>query len=99
NGGKIDIFINSDGDTNLGLGVNDPNFWNVSYTGPGYVKTLNFNPEGTPQTGGNTTGGNFNGFTPTDFLDPTKYKFTPGMVFTSKFITGNSVGLTAGDVT
>jgi hypothetical protein len=98
NGGKVDLFINSDGDTNLGLGVNDPNSWNVSYTGPGYVKTLNFNPEGTPQTGGNTTGGNFNGVTPADFLDATKYKFTPGMVFTSKFITGNSVGLSAGDV-
>ncbi|MEY2481325.1 MAG: hypothetical protein QOI04_2252 [Verrucomicrobiota bacterium] len=99
NGGKIDIFINSDGDTNLGLGVNDPNSWNVSYSGPGYVKTLNFNPEGTPQTGGNTTGGNFNGFTPADFLNPALYRFTPGMVFTSKFITGNSIGLTAGDVT
>ncbi|MEP6603544.1 MAG: S8 family serine peptidase [Spartobacteria bacterium] len=99
NGGKIDIFISSDGDTNLGLGANDPNSWNLSYTGPGYVKTLNFNLEGTPQTGGNTTGGNFNGFTPADFLNPALYRFTPGMVFISRFLTGNSVGLTAADAT
>ncbi len=99
NGGKIDIVIDSDDDTNLGIGANDRNSWKVSYTGSGFLKTLNFNPEGTPQTGGNPTGGNFNGFTDADFLDPTKYKYTPGMVFTSTFLFGNSTGINSADVT
>src|SRR2546430_8447977 len=99
NGGKVSIQISSDSDTNLGLGSNDPNSWNVSYTGSGFIKTLNFNPEATPQTGGNGTGGNFTGFTPMDFLTPALYKFTPGMVFTSKFLVGNLVGLNSADVT
>jgi hypothetical protein len=99
NGGKVSIAISSDGDTNLGLGGNDPNSWSVSYSGSGYVKTLNFNPEGTPQTGGNPTGGNFNGFTPMDFLTPSDYKYTPGLVFTSTFLVGNLVGINSADVT
>ncbi len=99
NGGTVSIQISSDSDTNLGLGSNDPNSWNVSYTGPGYLKTLNFNPEGTAQTGGNGTGGNFTGFTPMDFLTPALYKYTPGMVFTSKFLVGNLVGVNSADVT
>jgi hypothetical protein len=99
NGGKVSITISSDGDTNLGLGGNDPNSWSVSYSGPGYLKTLNFNPEATPQTGGNPTGGNFTGFTPMDFLTPALYKYTPGMVFTSKFLVGNLVGIASADVT
>src|SRR5438132_3795523 len=70
NGGRVSIVINSDDDTNMGIGANDRNSWNVSYTGPGYLKTLVFNPAATPQTGGNSTGGNFNGFTPMDFLTP-----------------------------
>ena len=99
NGGKVSIQISSDSDTNLGLGSNDPNSWNVSYTGSGYLKTLNFNPEGTPQTGGNGTGGNFTGFTPMDFLTPALYKFTPGLVFTSTFLVGDLVGLNSANVT
>ena len=99
NGGKIDIVINSDDDTNLGIGSNDRNSWSVSYTGPGFLKTLNFNPEGTPQTGGNPTGGNFNGFTPMDFLTPLLYNYTPGMVFTSTFLLGDLVGVNSAAVT
>jgi hypothetical protein len=99
NGGTISIVVNSDDDQNMGLGSNDPNSWSISYTGPGYLKTLSFNPEGLPQTGGNPTGGNFNGFTPMDFLTPTLYNFTPGMVFRSTFLFGDSMGIRSSDVT
>ena len=99
NGGKVSIGINSDDDTNMGLGSNDRNSWSVSYTGSGYLKTLNFNPEATAQTGGNPTGGNFNGFMPMDFLNPALYNFTPGMVFTTTFLFGDSVGVNSADVT
>ena len=80
-GGTVNIAVSSDNDANDGTGANDPNSWTVTYVGPGYVKELHFNPEGLAQNGGNVTGGNFNGFTPMDFLDSTKYHFTPGMVF------------------
>jgi Subtilase family len=99
NGGTVSILVNSDDDPNLNIGANDRNSWTVSYTGSGYIKTLNFNPEGTPQTGGNPTGGNFNGFTPMDFLTPALYNYTPGMVFTSTFLFGDSVGINSADVT
>lgn len=100
NGGTVNINVVSDNSANTNTGANDPNSWRVSYSGPGFLKSLNFNPEGTPQTGGNPTGGNFNGFTPADFLDSTKYKFTPGMVFESAFSFGKlDGGLTPADVT
>jgi hypothetical protein len=99
NGGSISINVVSDNSRNMGTGQNDPNSWSVTYTGPGQLTSLSFNPQGTPQTGGNPTGGNFNGFTPADFLDSSKYHYTPGMVFTSSFSFGNkSVGLAAADV-
>ncbi|MEY2482497.1 MAG: hypothetical protein QOK24_1025 [Verrucomicrobiota bacterium] len=99
NGGSISINVTSDNSRNMGTGQNDPNSWSVTYTGPGQLMSLSFNPQGTPQTGGNPTGGNFNGFTPADFLDSSKYRYTPGMVFTSTFAFGNkSVGLAAADV-
>ena len=99
NGGQIKIVVTSDDDENLGLGSNDPNSWSVAYTGTGYLKSLTFNPEGLPQTGGNPTGGNFNGFTPMDFLTPTLYNYTPGIVFRSTFKFGDSEGITQSDVT
>lgn len=99
NGGAVSINVTSDNSRNTGTGQNDPNSWSVTYTGPGQLSSLSFNPQGTPQTGGNPTGGNFNGFTPADFLDSSKYHYTPGMVFTSTFSFGNkSVGLGAADV-
>jgi hypothetical protein len=99
NGGAVAINVTSDNSRNMGTGQNDPNSWSVTYTGPGTLTSLTFNPQGTPQTGGNPTGGNFNGFTPADFLDSSKYHYTPGMVFTSTFSFGNkSVGLTPADV-
>jgi hypothetical protein len=99
NGGAIAINVTSDNSRNMGTGQNDPNSWSVTYTGPGRLTSLSFNPQGTPQTGGNPTGGNFNGSTPADFLDSSKYRYTPGMVFTSSFSFGNkSVGLVPADV-
>ena len=103
NGGNISIQISSDNNRNAGTGSNDPNSWTVTYTGPGRLDTLKFNPEGTAATGGNTTGGNNNsnpsGNMPEDFLSPGQYSYTPGMVFTSAWLFGNSEGLGAGDVT
>jgi hypothetical protein len=103
NGGTVSINVQSDNSRNTGTGSNDPNVFTVSYTGPGRLATLNFNADATPLTGGNPTGGNFNG-NPTgnlvaDFLDPSKYSYTPGMVWTSTFLFGSSTGLVAGDVT
>ena len=107
-GGKVSITINSDGynGSNASTAQNDPNSFAVAYVGPGSVATLVFNPGGTGATGGNVTGGangelDTNG-TPTS---PTVTYFqidTPGLVFetaTKAFTLGNSVGLTAADVT
>ena len=96
--GKVLVTIKSDDDINPGTGSNDPNSWSITYKGKGTITEIHFNPEATPETAGNTTGGNFNGFTPEDFLDPTKYSFTPGMVFGPTFLFGDSVGLTQDDV-
>jgi hypothetical protein len=99
NGGSVTINVTSDNSRNTNTGQNDANSWSVSYTGPGQLANLSFNPQGTPQTGGNPTGGNFNGFMPADFLDSSKFRYTPGMVFTSAFSFGDkSLGLAAGDV-
>jgi hypothetical protein len=104
NGGKITITVNSDADTNTNTGQNDPNSWQVSYVGPAgtYVKTLKFNPEGTAATGGNVTGGNFNGYTPDDFLDSTKFGDYPGMVFsttTKAFTVSSTSGVASASIT
>src|SRR5205085_1796437 len=99
NGGSVSITVFSDNSGNNGTGEKDPNSWSVTYTGPGTLTSLSFNPQGTPQTGGNVTGGNYNGITAADFLDSSKYKYTPGMVFTSAFTFGNkSHGLVPADV-
>ena len=62
---------------NTGTGENDPNSIAVSYTGPGHIATLTFNPNGLAAEGGNVTGGN-NG------VDATNTYFSnlfPGVVF------------------
>jgi len=104
NGGKITITVNSDADANTNTGQNDPNSWQVSYVGPAgtYVKTLKFNPQGTAATGGNVTGGNFNGYTPADFLDSTKFGDYPGMVFsttTKAFTVSSTSGVASASIT
>ena len=86
-GGTVTIKVVSDNDDNAGTGANDPNSWTINYTGPGYVKEVHFNPEGTAATGGYVSGGNFNGFMPSDFLNPALYNYTPGMVFNVNLFT------------
>ncbi|HEX8076521.1 MAG TPA: S8 family serine peptidase, partial [Chthoniobacterales bacterium] len=104
NGGQITINVASDDSANSNTGANDKNSIRVSYIGPGRIATLSFNPNGGPADGngsptaGNTTGGKFDGFTPADFLDSTKYTYTPGMVWGTTFLFGDSTGLSAGDV-
>jgi hypothetical protein len=101
--GTITVTVTSDNDSNTGTGSNDPNAWVVTYTGSGHVKELDF---GSPNTdphaagldGGNPTGGNYFGGAGTgtsteysDFLDSSKYNYTPGMVFNSNtFVQGSS---------
>ena len=111
-GGTVTVGIISDSSANTNTGMNDPNSWSVSYTGPGSLRTISFNPQGTAATGGNPTGGNFSGDaagpTVADFLNPTPgvnstyYKYTPGMVFQSgSFLNTSttSTGLTPADAT
>jgi hypothetical protein len=42
---------------NTGTGEVDPNSITVSYSGPGHIATLTFNPDGLASEGGNVTGG------------------------------------------
>ena len=102
NGGTLTITARSDNSGNTGTGENDPNTFTVSYNGPGRVTALSFNPEGTPETGGNPTGGNNKsnptGNMPQDFLNMANYASTPGMVWLSNYLFGTSNGLVAGDV-
>ena len=67
---SVTVTVKSDNSRNTGTGSNDPNAWSVSYSGPGQLASLNFNPEATAITGGNPTGGNFNGYTPRIFSIP-----------------------------
>ena len=103
NGGNVSVTVRSDNSRNTGTGSNDPNSFSVAYNGPGRLATLSFNPDATPQTGGNPTGGNNKsnptGNMPQDYLNPANYAYTPGMVWTSTFLFGSSTGLVAGDVT
>ncbi|MBA3830565.1 MAG: S8 family serine peptidase [Chthoniobacterales bacterium] len=88
-GGRVIFTANTDLGLNPSSGVNNVNHLTVSYKGPGALTSLVFNPEGTAQTGGNTTGGN-NG------LDLTNTYFSniyPGIVFepsTKPFTVGTS---------
>jgi hypothetical protein len=96
--GAVTVSVLCDDDTNTGTGENDPNAFTVTYNGTGYVKQLIFNPNSLPAEGGNPTGGNYNGGAATgtlteysDFLDPSKYNFTPGMAFNkNQYINGTN---------
>lgn len=83
-GGKINIALSNDSDSNAGTGSNDTNAFSIAYVGPGALTSVTFNPEGTAATAGNPTGGN-NGVTySTTGVGGTVTYFEnsfPGMVF------------------
>lgn len=104
--GTLIVKVTSDNDSNTGTGSKDSNSWSVTYNGSGYVKEIHFNPNGIPGEGGNPTGGNYIGGaapgTSTeygDFLDGSKYNFTPGMVFNSNQYVNGSRSDVAGTAT
>ena len=95
-GGTVTISVNTDLGLNPSSGVNNPDSFIVTYTGPGSLATLVFNPAGTAAAAGNPTGGN-NGLDLTNTYFDNIY---PGLVFeplTKAFTMGNSVGLGTGD--
>ena len=100
--GTVTVNVTSDNDSNTGTGANDSNSWNVTYNGSGYVKQIIFNPNAVAAEGGNPTGGNYTGGAATgtlteysDFLDSSKYNFTPGMVFNSnQYVNGSQSDVT-----
>ncbi len=100
-GGTITISIQSDNDTNTATGLNDPNSIMVSYSGPGSLQSLTFNPQGTPATAGRPTGGT-NGVQ--DAAPGTVSYFEnngPGLIFrpsSKAFTLGTLTGLSAGDI-
>jgi len=95
-GGTVTMTVETDLGLNPSSGVNNADSIIVTYTGPGSIATIVFNPNGLDTDGGNTTGGN-NG------LDSTNTYFSnvyPGLVWeplTKAFTMGNSVGLGDGD--
>ena len=98
NGGKVRFTANTDLGLNPNSGINNVNHLSISYTGPGSITSIVFNPEGDAAHGGNTTGGN-NG------LDLTNTYFSnvyPGLVFapnTKAFTVGDLSDVSSGDVT
>lgn len=100
--GAVTVNVTSDNDSNTSTGANDSNSWSVTYNGAGYVKQLIFNPNAVAAEGGNPTGGNYIGGTATgtsteysDFLDSSKYNFTPGMAFNSnQYVNGSKSDVT-----
>ena len=106
NGGTVTITLRSDSSNiagifglTTGVGLQDKNSWKVSYSGPGVLTDLTFNPAGSALTAGNPTGGN-NG------VDAGLNYFRnlfPGVVFepaisNGAFVTGTLTGLAAGDI-
>jgi len=95
-GGDVRFTANTDLGLNPSSGINNLNHLTITYSGPGAITSMVFNPEGTAATAGNTTGGN-NG------LDLTNTYFSnvyPGIVWepnTKPFTLGNS-DIGSGDV-
>lgn len=103
-GGKVQIAIASDRGLNPSSGAFNPDSISVSYVGPGSLTSLTFNPQGTAATGGAPTAGN-NGVDANNNYFSNLY---PGVAWqplpangrtSGTFVLGNSVGLTAADVT
>ncbi len=96
-GGRVTFTANTDLGLNPSSGVNNVNHLTISYSGPGQLTSIVFNPNGSAAEAGNPTGGN-NGLDLTNTYFDNIY---PGIVFepnTKAFTVGNSDGLTSGDV-
>ncbi|MEO6076047.1 MAG: S8 family serine peptidase [Dokdonella sp.] len=104
-GGTVTLVIDSDNDTNLATGENDPSSWKLSYSGAGSIASITFNPAGTATTGGNATGGNSGIQDNLGSVPATVTYFEnnfPGTAFlpaTRAFLLGPLTGLAAADVT
>ena len=88
NGDQVTLTFKSDNESNVGSGLNDANSLAVSYTGPGSIASIVFNPTGSATTGGATTAGS-NGLG----ADGVTYFSTvsPGMFFNNVSGTGFKV--------
>ncbi|MEP6483425.1 MAG: choice-of-anchor X domain-containing protein [Rudaea sp.] len=98
-GATVALSILSDNDSNVQTGLNDPNSITVSYTGPGSLQSLTFNPQGTAANGGNTSGGRngVTGSSPLVYFDVA----TPGTIFRPSqkpFTLGTLTGLLPADI-
>jgi len=100
-GGTVTLTIRSDEESNKQTGGNDPDSFELSYSGAGSIASITFNPAGTAATGGNVTGGN-NGVIDDGANAVTYFENDfPGLVFepsTIAFSLGALVGLAAGDI-
>lgn len=100
--GRVQIRIASDGSNNNSTGGQDANAFTVSYSGPGSIATLVFNPLGTATAAGNVSGGQ-NGLQ-NQGSGTVQYSevSAPGTVFTPgtrAFTIGSQSTITATDVT
>ncbi len=96
-GGTVTFTANTDLGLNPSSGINNLNHLKVTYSGPGSVTSMVFNPAGTAATAGNTTGGN-NGLDLTNTYFDNIY---PGIVFepnTKAFTVGDQSTVSSGDV-
>ena len=103
-GGTVSLVVDSDNDTNLATGDNDPSSWKLTYSGAGSIASITFNPAGTAATGGNVTGGN-SGIQDNAGSNPATVTYFennfPGTVFlpaTRAFLLGPLNGLAVVDV-
>ncbi len=101
-GGTVTLNINSDNDSNLLTGQNDPNSFALSYAGAGSITSITFNPQGLATTAGHVTGGNHGvqDNVPATSITYFENNF-PGLVFlpaTRPFTLGTLTGLTPADV-
>ncbi len=101
-GGTVTLTINSDNDSNLQTGSNDPNSFALSYAGAGSITSITFNPQGLATTAGHVTGGNHGVQDNVPATTVTYFENNfPGLIFlpaTKAFTLGTLTGLTPADV-
>ncbi|MDR3389497.1 MAG: hypothetical protein P4L92_20825 [Rudaea sp.] len=104
-GGTVSVSISSDNDSNTATGQNDPSSFQITYSGPGSLASITFNPAGTDVAGGNVSGGNNGPMNDVGSLPATVTYFEnnyPGLAFlpaTKAFTLGPLTNLVAADVT